>query len=111
MTHFKVSLLIFLSFYTAVAMGQQKIESKFGKGVYVIANDSSFSMKFNARVQSLLMFEAPANELNAEGMTSNWLIRRSRLKFSGFAYSTLGRYCMVDRSPWVFLLLFFSALE
>ena len=34
-------------------MGQQTIESTFGKGVTVVAADESFSMKFNARVQSL----------------------------------------------------------
>ena len=50
MTNLKVSLVIFLIFSTAVAMGQQKVESKFGKGVYVVANGSSFLMKFNARV-------------------------------------------------------------
>ena len=92
MTNLKVSFVILLSFYTAVAMGQQKVESKFGKGIYVVANDSSFSMKFNARVQSLLMFEAPANDLSVDGMTSNLLIRRSRLKFSGFAYNTKFKY-------------------
>jgi phosphate-selective porin OprO/OprP len=49
-------------------------------------------MKFNARVQSLLMFEAPSDNISMEGMTSNWLIRRSRLKFSGFAYSPKLKY-------------------
>ena len=47
----------------------------------------------NARVQSLLMFEAPAGSENLmDDMTSNWLIRRSRLKFSGFAYSPKVKY-------------------
>ncbi|MBM55903.1 MAG: FmdC precursor [Euryarchaeota archaeon] len=85
--------LISLLLVSTVALGQQKVESKFGKGVYVVANDSSFSMKFNARVQSLLMFEAPAGSDNLmDDMTSNWLIRRSRLKFSGFAYSPKVKY-------------------
>ena len=86
-------LVISLLLLSTFALGQQKIESKFGKGVYVVANDSSFSMKFNARVQSLLMFEAPAGSENLmDDMTSNWLIRRSRLKFSGFAYSPKVKY-------------------
>lgn len=86
-------LVISLLLLSTFALGQQKIESKFGKGVYVVASDSSFSMKFNARVQSLLMFEAPAGSENLmDDMTSNWLIRRSRLKFSGFAYSPKVKY-------------------
>ena len=85
-------LFVALLFTASAAMGQQVVESSFGKGVYVVASDSSFSMKFNARVQSLLMFEAPSDNISMEGMTSNWLIRRSRLKFSGFAYSPKLKY-------------------
>ena len=86
-------LVISLLLASTFALGQQKVESRFGKGVYVVANDSSFSMKFNARVQSLLLFEAPVGSENLmDDMTSNWLIRRSRLKFSGFAYSPKVKY-------------------
>ena len=86
-------LVISLLLLSTVALGQQKVESRFGKGVYLVANDSSFSMKFNARVQSLLLFEAPVGSENLmDDMTSNWLIRRSRLKFSGFAYSPKVKY-------------------
>ena len=93
MKQIKFSLVISLLLVSTVALGQQKVESKFGKGVYVVANDSSFSMKFNARVQSLLQFEVPAGSENLmDDMTSNWLIRRSRLKFSGFAYSPKIKY-------------------
>ena len=97
MTNLKVSLVIFLIFSTAVAMGQQKVESKFGKGVYVVTNDSSFSMKFNARVQSLLMFEAPANDLSVDGMTSNWLIRRAH-SFTELAPSPSSLYFSPSKS-------------
>ena len=65
-------------------MGQQTIESTFGKGVTVVAADESFSMKFNARVQSLFIAEVPGMDFNS--VETNWLIRRSRLKFSGFAH-------------------------
>ena len=86
-------LVISLLLVSTVALGQQKVESRFGKGVYLVANDSSFSMKFNARVRSLLLFEAPVGSENLmDDMTSNWLIRRSRLKFSGFAYSPKVKY-------------------
>ena len=89
----KILLVISLLLASSAVQGQQKVESKFGKGVYVVASDSSFSMKFNARVQSLLMFETPAGSENLmDDMTSNWLIRRSRLKSSGFAYSPKVKY-------------------
>ncbi len=89
----QVLLTISLLLSSTIGFGQQKVESKFGKGVHLVANDSSFSMKFNARVQSLLLFEVPAGSENLmDDMTSNWLIRRSRLKFSGFAYSTKLKY-------------------
>ena len=65
-------------------IGQQTIESTFGKGVTVVAADESFSMKFNARVQSLFITEVPGMDFNS--VETNWLIRRSRLKFSGFAH-------------------------
>ena len=85
-------LVVALLLSSSSAQSQQVVDSKFGKGVYVIASDSSFSMKFNARVQSLMMFQAPADNITMDGMTSNWLVRRSRLKFSGFAYSTKLKY-------------------
>jgi len=88
-----LGLVVFtLLLSSSALLSQQKVDSKFGKGVYVIASDSSFSMKFNARVQSLMMFQAPADNITMDGMTSNWLVRRSRLKFSGFAYSTKLKY-------------------
>jgi phosphate-selective porin OprO/OprP len=88
-----LGLVVFtLLLSSSALLSQQKVDSKFGKGVYVIASDSSFSMKFNARVQSLMMFQAPADNITMDGMTSNWLVRRSRLKFSGFAYSTNLKY-------------------
>ena len=49
-------------------MGQQTIESTFGKGVTVVAADESFSMKFNARVQSLFITEVPGMDFNAVEM-------------------------------------------
>ncbi|MDE0978353.1 MAG: porin [Flavobacteriales bacterium] len=69
---------------------QQTIESTFGNGVTVVAADESFSMKFNARVQSLFITEVP--EMDFSEVETNWLIRRSRLKFSGFAYNPKLQY-------------------
>jgi len=92
MKSLKLFVAISIATLSSSAFGQQTMTSTFGKGVYIMGEDSSFTMKFNARVQSLLSFEAPAEEFNMDGMTSNWLIRRSRLKFSGYAYSPKLKY-------------------
>lgn len=42
-------------------------------------------MTFNARVQSLFATEFAADDIS--GLETNWLIRRSRLKFGGFAHN------------------------
>lgn len=76
----------------AEILAQQIVNSTFGKGVNIIAADSSFSMKFNYRVQSLLVTEMPSDFDGIQDVSSNWLIRRSRLKFGGFAYSPKLQY-------------------
>ena len=73
---------------------QEITENKFGKGlINVVAKDSSYSLKFAARFQSLFTskWDFPEND-NLENIQSNFLIRRSRLKFEGFAYSPKLRY-------------------
>ena len=78
------------------ANSQEITESKFGKGlVNVVAKDSSFSLKFAARFQSLFTsnWDFPGNE-NLQNGETNFLIRRARLKFEGFAYSPKLRYKM-----------------
>jgi hypothetical protein len=81
---------------TAVALflsinlfGQDITENKFGKGIInVVAQDSSYSMKFNLRMQSLFTSDWGVSEDNNFGdAESAFLIRRARLKFQGFAYS------------------------
>lgn len=77
---------LLISFYM---QGQDITQNKFGNGlINVVAQDSSYSMKFAARFQSLYtsQWEFPHNEEFDAG-ESNILIRRARLKFEGFAYS------------------------
>ncbi len=77
---------LLISFYM---QGQDITQNKFGNGlINVVAQDSSYSMKFAARFQSLYtsQWEFPHNEEFDSG-ESNILIRRARLKFEGFAYS------------------------
>ena len=74
----------------ALAHAQDITNNKFGKGlINIIAKDSSYSMNFSARFQTLATgswdFEENQTVDNPE---SGILIRRARLKFDGFAYST-----------------------
>lgn len=92
---FKWQLAVaFLALATINANAQEITENKFGKGlVNVVAKDSSYSLKFAARFQSLFTsnWDFPGNE-NLENSQSNFLIRRARLKFEGFAYTPELRY-------------------
>lgn len=57
--------------------------AQFGKGVKYMPKDSSFTMKFNLRFQSL--YNLTYDEAS-ESTSSNFLIRRARLKFGGYAF-------------------------
>ncbi len=77
---------LLLSLY---AQGQDITENKFGKGlINVVAKDSSFSAYFGVRFQSLMtsQWDVPENG-GIQDRETNFLIRRARLKFEGFAYS------------------------
>ena len=61
--------------------------SSFGKGIKYKAPDSSFSIKFNTRVQSLFILEFPdINDIENQDPASQALVRRARLKLGGFAF-------------------------
>jgi phosphate-selective porin OprO and OprP len=82
---FSISILFSLFSYA-----QDTVNSKFGKGlINVVAKDNSFKMKFGVRVQSLFVGSWQVNE--SEGIVGDaatqFLIRRARLKFDGYAYS------------------------
>ncbi|NJW51700.1 porin [Salinimicrobium oceani] len=69
--------------------GQDITENKFGKGlINVVAKDSSYSANFAIRMQSLFTSNWDVSEADGLGNAeANFLIRRARLKFQGFAYS------------------------
>ena len=77
-----LAIALFLSF-TAV-FAQDKTSNKFGKGISIAAKDSSFTMKFSARIQTL--YDGRLN-LETKDYNDRFLTRRARLKFDGFAYS------------------------
>ncbi|WP_026839294.1 porin [Gillisia sp. JM1] len=82
-------LLVFGLVTSYFSQAQDITNNKFGKGlVNVVAKDSSFSLKFAARFQSLYTGSWDfANNDNLENGVSQFSIRRARLKFEGFAYS------------------------
>ena len=71
---------------------QETSAPKFGKGLFnLIGKDSSFSMNVSARMQMLGTSNWDVNN-GLSNPTSNLLVRRARLKFSGFAYSPKLKY-------------------
>lgn len=79
-------LMAFLS-YTNI-QAQTTVDHTFGKGILnVVAADSSWGMKFAARFQTLFIGDFSLNDQEEiQNASSNFLIRRSRLKFDGFIY-------------------------
>ena len=79
-----------LAFFTFFYINAQEIASpKFGKGLFnLVGQDSTWTMKIGARMQ----FLAISNwENNAEN-ESNFLVRRARLKFDGYAFTPKLKY-------------------
>ncbi len=85
----KIKLLLAAIIISTIVVAQEKTNSKFGKGILnIVAADTSWSMKFSARFQTL--YEGQWNLNDTAGITegtSKFLTRRARLKFEGFAYS------------------------
>lgn len=81
-----LTLLLFA--FPSLVQAQSKIQNpniklKFGKGLQIVAADSSMALKIGFRFQSLYNSE---RSLADDGeWASNFLIRRSRLKFDGWA--------------------------
>ncbi len=77
-------VVFFCSFIgTLSAQTQPTVKLKFGKGLQITAADSSAHMKFNIRFQSL--YNSQRSLAAGESWESSFLIRRARMKFSGWA--------------------------
>jgi len=92
----KVKLLILglFSFFSYSLHAQESNAPAFGKGLFnLVGKDSSFTMKIGARMQILAISEG---QDGSDGFLSdnetNFLVRRARLKFDGYAYSPKLRY-------------------
>lgn len=82
-------VLVSLSSLTA-----QDIESpKFGKGLFnLVGQDSSFSVKFAPRFQVRSMSSWDHDGSKYMSPDHNFIVRRARLKFDGYAYSPKLKY-------------------
>ncbi len=90
----KINLTLIALFIGLAVTAQDKTSNKFGKGLYnVVAEDSSYSMKFAIRFQSLFIGEWDVNDSTGVGAgNSQFLLRRARLKFGGFAFNPKVKY-------------------
>lgn len=86
---FKFAIIAILLFAINITHSQESNAPKFGKGLFnLVGQDSSWTMKVGARFQFL------ATSLIQDGASpeSSFLIRRSRLKFDGFAVTPKLQY-------------------
>lgn len=89
-TRYACSFLFLLFIFAGFAsIAQPFVQAKFGKGIQVVAQDSSFSMKFSTRFQTLY---SGSFNTETENYDDRLLIRRARLKFDGFAYNPRLKY-------------------
>lgn len=91
----KWSLIGFIAVFSSHLASAQLISSKsFGKGVNFISADTSFTMKFNARFQTLMTASDFMNYDGLSNMNTSLMVRRARLKFGGQAFTKSVQYKM-----------------
>jgi hypothetical protein len=77
----------------SISHSQEISDTSFGKGLLnFVAKDSSFSVKFAPRFQVRSMSSWDHDGSQYISPEHNFIVRRSRLKFDGFAYSTKLKY-------------------
>lgn len=82
------SIVALLICATNLLNAQEISESKFGKGLLnIVGQESSWTMKVGLRFQTLTEASWSIENRGLVKPNSDFLIRRSRLKFEGFAYS------------------------
>ena len=75
------------------ANAQETTDTSFGKGLLnLVAKDSSWSVKFAPRIQFRALSRWDYTGEQYSKPDQNFLIRRARLKFDGFAYSPKLKY-------------------
>lgn len=90
---FKFTLVAIIVIVFSSLNAQEISDTKFGKGlINFTAKDSSFSVKFAPRfqVRSISSWDHDGNQYGSP--EHNFIVRRARLKFDGFAYSPKLKY-------------------
>ena len=89
----KLILLIPIVFLSINTQAQEISDTSFGKGlINFVAKDSTFSVKFAPRFQVRSMSSWDHNGAIYGSPEHNFIVRRARLKFDGFAYSPKLKY-------------------
>ncbi|MDG2503398.1 MAG: porin [Flavobacteriaceae bacterium] len=87
--------LILSVIFTSFLKAQDVSDTKFGKGmINFIAKDSSFSVKFAPRIQSRYQGQWDYDGEEYDEANLNFIVRRARLKFGGFAFTPKLKYKM-----------------
>jgi len=89
----KITLLAFAFSAIFVANSQETNAPKFGKGLFnLVGKDSSYTMKIATRMQFLAISNWESEDGSLINPEQNFLVRRARLKFDGFAFSPKLKY-------------------
>ena len=89
----KITIVAVLLLAITSLNAQEISDTSFGKGlINFVAKDSSFSVKFAPRfqVRSISSWDHDGNQYGSP--EHNFIVRRARLKFDGFAYSPKLKY-------------------
>lgn len=91
----KVILIVTTLFLGFNGFTQKDNAPKFGKGLFnLVGKDSSFTMKIGTRMQFLGISNWEKQDGKYVNPEQNFLVRRARLKFDGFAFSPKLKYKM-----------------
>ncbi|WNW00996.1 porin [Tenacibaculum sp. HL-MS23] len=89
----KTALTIVSMSVLSYTYAQQTNAPKFGKGLFnLVGQDSTWAMNISARMQFLGTHQWDSNSDGLSNPETSFLVRRARLKFSGFAYSPKLKY-------------------
>ncbi len=91
----KVTLVAVAILVLFSAHSQETNAPKFGKGLFnLVGKDSTWTMKIGTRMQFLAISNWESEDGSLINPEQNFLVRRARLKFNGFAFSPKLKYKM-----------------
>ncbi|WP_317897433.1 porin [Aurantibacillus circumpalustris] len=90
----RLLLTLFALLNITISGFSQNTKISFGKGLKFITKDSSMSMKLTFRFQTLFVAEQTLTDKGklADDFTSQFMIRRARIKLDGFVYKPTIQY-------------------